>query len=160
MPTYARYVHIDCQEDPASFISKSQLSLLKTSFSCWKCWTKWEGKNNRNFDRTLMVLRICNSREDWMIFRGPSFLAVVWFGSSPTHFSLSKLDRRHKGRLLKRDNLMRGEVGRGWVGSWIMRAKENLVLYKWINTLCAIDKRKSPRGECGISQRWEGESNE
>jgi hypothetical protein len=31
--TYARYVHFDCQ-DPASFNSKSQLSLLNTSFSC------------------------------------------------------------------------------------------------------------------------------
>ncbi len=76
---------------------------------------KGEGKNNRNFERTPMVLRICNSREDWMIFKGPGFLAVVWFGSSPTHLSLSKLDRRHTGRLLKRDNLMREEVGRGWV---------------------------------------------
>ncbi len=26
------------------------------------------------------------SREDWTIYRGPSFLAVVWFGSTPAPF--------------------------------------------------------------------------
>jgi hypothetical protein len=54
------------------------------------------------------------TREYWMIYRGPGFLAVLWFGSSPTPFPpspASKLDRRHIGRLRKRDKLRRGEGG-------------------------------------------------
>ncbi len=45
------------------------------------------------------------SREYWMICREPSFLAVVWFGSSPTTRPppVSKLDRRPTGRLRKRE---------------------------------------------------------
>jgi hypothetical protein len=35
-------------------------------------------------------------REYWMIYRGPGFLAVVWFGSTPTPTSpVSKVDQRH-----------------------------------------------------------------
>ncbi len=49
-----------------------------------------------------------------MIYRWPGFLAVVWFVSShpfpPSSFS--KLDRRHTGRLRKRDNLLTGR-GKG-----------------------------------------------
>jgi len=47
----------------------------------------------------------------------------------------SKLDRRHTGRLRKRDNLLTGEGGWGWVRSRIIRPQENLVLYKSVNTL-------------------------
>ncbi len=45
------------------------------------------------------------AREYWKIYRGPDFLAVIWFGSSPTPFSM--LARWHTGRLRKRDNLPR-----------------------------------------------------
>jgi len=67
------------------------------------------------------------TRECWMIYRGPGFLAVVWFGSScPFPPSpVSKLDRRHTRR--------RG--GRGWARSRIIRLQESLVLYKSFNTL-------------------------
>jgi hypothetical protein len=59
-----------------------------------------------------------------------AFLAVVWFGSSPTpSTSISKLDRRHTGRLRKGDNL------RGWGRRQIIRRRESLVLYKSFNTL-------------------------
>jgi hypothetical protein len=47
-----------------------------------------------------------------MIYRGPAFLAFVLFVSLPTPFCpspVSKLDRRHTGRLRKRDNLLTGE---------------------------------------------------
>ncbi len=37
-------------------------------------------------------------REDWMIYRGPSFLAVVWIGSTPAP---SPLSRQLIGRLSK-----------------------------------------------------------
>ncbi len=32
---------------------------------------------------TRTMCKLCMSREHWMVFRGPSFLAVVWFCSSP-----------------------------------------------------------------------------
>ena len=43
-----------------------------------------------------------------MVYREPGFLAVVSFGSSPTPSPspVSKLDRRHTGRLRKRDDLL------------------------------------------------------
>ncbi len=53
-------------------------------------------------------------REYWMIHRGPGFLAVVWFGSSPPAlppFPLRKLGLRHTGGLRKRDNWLIGEGG-------------------------------------------------
>jgi hypothetical protein len=47
-----------------------------------------------------------------MIYRGPIFLVVVH--ARPRHLSpVSKLDRRHKGSLRKRDNLLTGEGGGG-----------------------------------------------
>ncbi len=55
--------------------------------------------------------------------------------SSPIPFPLSpvnKLDRRHTGRLRKRDNLLTGGGGgiREWGRSRIIRLRESLVLYK------------------------------
>ncbi len=58
------------------------------------------------------------SRKNWMIYQGPGFLAVAGFGSSPIlppH--PSKIDRRHTGRLRKRDNLLTGEGGGGGGGA-------------------------------------------
>ncbi len=46
-----------------------------------------------------------------------------------------KLDRRHTGRLRKRDNVLMGEGGRGWERSQFLRQRESLVLYKSLNTL-------------------------
>ncbi len=62
-----------------------------------------------------MILHGC-IKEYWMIDRRPGFLAVVWFGSSPTLSSpppVSKNNRRHTGRLRKRDNFLTGEGERG-----------------------------------------------
>ncbi len=55
------------------------------------------------------------SRDYWMIFRGPGFLAVVWFGSShtPSPLNVSKLHWRHTERLRMRDNLLTGWGGGG-----------------------------------------------
>ncbi len=68
------------------------------------------------------------STEYWMIYRGPGFLAFVWFGSSPTPSppppTVSKPDRRHTGTCyLER-------VAKGWARSRIMRQQESLGLYK------------------------------
>ncbi len=59
------------------------------------------------------ILPIRNSdREYWMlyrVFRGPGYLAVFWFGSSPIPSPPLPLDRRHTGRLRKRDDLLTWE---------------------------------------------------
>jgi hypothetical protein len=50
-----------------------------------------------------------------MIYRGPDFLAVEKFARPPLPPSpVSKLNRRHTGRLRKRDKLPTGELG-NWV---------------------------------------------
>jgi hypothetical protein len=47
---------------------------------------------------------------------------------------VSKLDRRHTGRLGKRDNFLTGEGGSGDGAKFIQR-RESLVLYNTLNTL-------------------------
>ncbi len=69
-------------------------------------------------------------------FKGPDFLSVVWFGSYPTPLTppppVSKLHRRHTGRLRKRDNLLTGDgLGEGPN----RRRRESLILYKTFNTI-------------------------
>jgi hypothetical protein len=78
----------------------------------------------------------CGGREYWLIYRGPGFLAFVWFGSSPnTHswvdYGAESIEwfieekavvwfgsftippwSRHRGRLRKRENFLTGEGGR------------------------------------------------
>jgi len=55
---------------------------------------------------------------------------MIWFLAHllPSPSPVSKLDLPHTGRLRKRDNLLRGEGGRG--RSQIKRQRENLVLYE------------------------------
>jgi hypothetical protein len=48
---------------------------------------------------------------------------------------VSKLDRRHAGRLRKRDNLLPWEGEGGWARVRIIRLRESIVLYKSFNTL-------------------------
>jgi hypothetical protein len=68
-----------------------------------------------------------------MIYRGPIIWAPVTTPPPPPSH-VSKLDRRHKGGLRKRDNLLTGEEGELGRGQ-IIRQRENLVLYKSFNTL-------------------------
>ncbi len=58
------------------------------------------------FDRYIVFYR-----EYWMVCIGPGFLAVVWFGSSPTLPPVGKLNRRHTERLRKRNNLLKEKRG-------------------------------------------------
>jgi hypothetical protein len=65
--------------------------------------------------------RFIPSREYSTICRGPGFLAVIWFGSSPTPLPSStspgsKHYRRQTGRLRKRDSLLIWGRGRGGDG--------------------------------------------
>ncbi len=79
------------------------------------------------------------SREYWMVYRGPGFLAVIWVGSSPTPppSPVSKLERRRTGRLRKRAKLPTEEGGkRAGEEPNRRRPRESLVLYKSVNTLC------------------------
>ncbi len=55
-----------------------------------------------------MILYMLYSGENRMIYKGPGFLAVVWFGSPPPP-PVIKLDRRHIGRLR-----WDATCGRGW----------------------------------------------
>jgi hypothetical protein len=58
---------------------------------------------------------------------------VLAHPSPPPHLPVSKLDRRHAGRLRKGDKLLTGDELRGWFRSRIIRPQErklSLVLYK------------------------------
>jgi hypothetical protein len=65
------------------------------------------------------------------IYRGPDFIAVVWFGSLLPLSPVIKLDRVYTRRLRKRDNLLMGEGGGGGRGA----ESESLALYISFNTL-------------------------
>jgi hypothetical protein len=57
----------------------------------------------------------------------------------PPHPTVSKLDRRHTGRVRNRGKLLTGERGEGeGVRSQIIRPQESLVLSKSFNPLCCI----------------------
>ena len=72
-----------------------------------------------------------------MVYRGPGFFMICPLPPPPS--PVSKLDRRHTGRLRKKDNLLTGERGR----SQIIRRGERLVLYNILNTLwLRTDQRK------------------
>ncbi len=80
------------------------------------------------------------SPEYWLFSRGPGFLAVVIFNSSPSPFPVSKLDRRAASHVKseKKRQLADARWGRGVGRSQIMRWRESLVLCKSFNTLCCI----------------------
>jgi len=65
---------------------------------------------------------VCATREYWIIYRGPRFLAVVWFGSLPTHFPLlpwsSCLSFSVFLCVTSLSSLLTGE--RGWASSQII----------------------------------------
>jgi hypothetical protein len=54
----------------------------------------------------------CAESIEWFIEDQAFSLSMIWLiPPSPTPLSRHKLDRRHKGRLRKRDNLLTGEGG-------------------------------------------------
>ncbi len=57
--------------------------------------------------------------EDWMLYRGRVFLAVEWYGSSPTPsppFRVSKVDRAIHSKTEKERHLAEGRGGKGGRG--------------------------------------------
>ncbi len=110
------------------------------SFVCWTSYyissRRFDIRQIQNLQKQTKTSTTVDdyTREYWMIYRGPGFLAVVWFGSSPTpfppHVSLSQSSCvttvEHTDR--------RGGGGRGWARSQVMRPRKILAL-KSFNTL-------------------------
>jgi len=69
------------------------------------------------------------SREYWLIYRGPGFLAVVCFGSSPPPLPPSCQ------QLVSLSQSSEISAGRGWARSQIIPGRESLILCKSFNTL-------------------------
>ncbi len=59
-----------------------------------------------------------HTREYWMIYRRPGFLAVVWFGSSPTPLSHEQVSLFLSLPVCCRSSLLTGEGERGGRGTW------------------------------------------
>ncbi len=80
------------------------------------------------------------AREFWFIYRGPDFLAVIWFGTLPNPFLLSRqqvVSLSVFGRAYCR------ERGRGSARSKKIRLRQSLALYKSFNTLwCVLSSDK------------------
>ncbi len=70
-----------------------------------------------------------------MIYLGPGFLAVVWFGFSPTPSPLFRQLVASSFSQSSWSSLLTGGRGRGWGRSQIIQQLESLVLYKSFNTL-------------------------
>ncbi len=83
---------------------------------------------------------IVRSREYWMFYRGPGFLAVVWLGYSPTPSTLLQwaicISFSVFLCVTSPVELTDERGGRGWARSQIIRRGESLVLYTSLNTLC------------------------
>jgi hypothetical protein len=77
-------------------------------------------------------------REYWMIYRGPGFLAVLWFGSSKSPPPLPSV--RSTGDT--QEDLLTGEEGRR--RSQIIRQRESLVLYKNIQSFLSLPAHTPP----------------
>ncbi len=73
----------------------------------------------------------CTAREYWMIYRGPGFLAIVWFGSPPTPSPSVSSTGDAPEDWERETTCWREKVG----GSQIIRWLESLVLWKSFNIL-------------------------
>ncbi len=63
--------------------------------------------------------------EDWMIYRGPGFLTVAWFGSSHTLFpAVWKVPLFPSLPVCRRLGFLTGEGVRGWAWGRILRPKK------------------------------------
>ncbi len=80
------------------------------------------------------------TREYWMIYRGPGFLAGVWFRSSPTPSpplpSVSSTGDPEED--WEREKTCWRERSEEWGRSQIIRRRENLVFYESFNTLWSV----------------------
>jgi len=93
------------------------------SFPC--CWFTWEDTWLEDIYFLWIMWTCTRRREYWMIYRGPGFLDVVWFGPPPPSFS---------GFLCVAGRIYWREEGVGQEP--IIWGRESLVVYKSVNTLC------------------------
>ncbi len=80
-----------------------------------------------------LTVSLGRSRDCWMIYRGPCFLAVVWFGSSPPPPPSPPLPSGSSTGDTQEDWERGVGVEGEWVGwgrSQIIRPQESVVLYK------------------------------
>ncbi len=124
------------------FPNISRFTLKKTRFLHQDCYSMLEDQNSlasssmrwthRGWGGGGWLWQKDSNREYYMIYRGPGFLVVVWFGSSPTPSPLSRQQVRpaatHR-KTKKERQLGDGREGVGWVAESV-RPQESLVLYK------------------------------
>jgi hypothetical protein len=86
--------------------------------------------------RNAILFYLGPPREFWMIYRGPGFLAVVWFGYSHISFSPSparKLSLFPESSCVSLDEVTDGRGGGQEAESY--EPRKSLVFYKPFNTL-------------------------
>jgi hypothetical protein len=71
---------------------------------------------------------------EWFI-EGQAFLRSYDLAPRPPPSPFSKRDRRHTGRLRKKDNLLTGDGVRGWAKNQNIEPQGSLALYKSFNAL-------------------------
>ncbi len=106
-------------------LQKGKIASLRWEWEC-TCTDPGQRKAYRSSCFYFMV----ETREYWMVYRGPSFLGVAWFAPppDPPPFSVSKLSLFLILPVCRRSiSLM---VGTGWGRSRIIRRRESLVLFK------------------------------
>jgi hypothetical protein len=84
----------------------------------------------------VTIFHSSNPREQWMIYRGPGFLAGPYTRSSAPRPSPSPLSKLSLWLSLPVDLRSSLPMGKGWAGSQIIRPRQSLALYKSFNTLC------------------------
>jgi hypothetical protein len=89
------------------FTTKMATKLLVLS-----CWNRKPRPYPSHTQVYLNLFVSIKSREDWIIYRGPSSLAVVWFGSTPSPFPHSP-DSKLPLPVCRWSRLLAGEGGGG-----------------------------------------------
>ncbi len=112
----AYHSHLFCWQTPLWYLHQGIAHKIQGS-PAGQHLRIWNGRN----DHKKEYKRI---REQRMIYRGPGFLAVVWFGFSPIH-SLTLTRRKARPATHRKTEKERqvadGRGGRGWVRSRITR---------------------------------------
>jgi hypothetical protein len=99
----------------SSIYSQLAVQMLHSNTACWIKYKVYRYKTGLN---DLQRNGLTRCRMIWLL------------PHQPPPYPISKLDRRHTGRLRKRDNLLTGEGGGGGGGrAQVRRRRESLVLY-------------------------------
>ncbi len=114
----------------------TQLMYMAHRCQCHR-WGHWRGSDviQRSQQHRKGIFHMFPESSEWFM-EGQAFSRWYYFAPSPLPLPspVRKLDRRHTGRLRKRDNSMTRERGEGM--GQIIEPQERLVLYKSFKTLC------------------------